>query len=99
MDALNRVPIEMRCLSAAPLSDCCVIGNNQNRQQDQAVDQVGYGRKEEFTACGWKADLRYPDISVRGKSNTNDNGDGTGNLCNHNCSSGSVAPAGIDHDQ
>src|SRR5690348_16468368 len=99
MDAINRVPTEIRCLSSSPLPDRSIIRNNQNRQQDQAVDQVGYGCSDEFTACSYKADLRDPNISISRKSNTNYHGDGAGDLRNDNRTSGSVAPTGIDHDQ
>src|SRR6266849_6515920 len=82
--------------SRSSTSNRCIVGNEQDGEQNDTEDQVRYCSWDEL-ACGTaKGELRDPDISISGKSNANNDTDSTENLRNSDRTRITVAPKDVE---
>src|SRR6266699_917994 len=85
--ATRRSPRVKLCHASAipgghsPTCDCCVVGNKENGEQDDAEDQVRERGRDKLAGGARKIQLREPDVGVGGKGNANNDANGAKNLC------------------
>src|SRR5258708_28193814 len=82
-----------------PAANCCIVGNKEDREQDDAEDQVRDRSRNELARGARKIQLREPYVGVGSESDANDDAQGAENLRDSDSTWVAVAPKDVEQGE
>src|SRR5579863_1809076 len=88
------------CLCSTCTANCGIVGNEQDRQEYDAENEIRDGRGNKLGCCGrdWRQ-RAYPDITVRGKTKPNNDGYHAENFRGNDVTDRAVTPPGHEKSE